>query len=631
MRRSICLFLVLLLAGCGEDGGTGVERGDTIPPAAVQSLTVHRTADDSVTLRWAAPGDDQLVGQASHYEVRYGQEALTEANWESATLIPDPPTPRPSGITDELRVDGLLRGRWYFALKAADEELNWSPLSNVASAEMGDTIPPAMVSDLAVFAFDESSVSLTWTAPGDDGNQRRAAAYDLRHASTPLSEPVWNAATKIEAVPAPGSPGTREMFQVEGLTTGRDYYFALRTIDDGGNLSSISNVVVVTTTSDTIPPSQIADLEVTWATGRTAHLRWTAPGDNDDQGQADEYDLRYSDAPITDETWTHATKATGLSLPAPAGAAESVTIGGLQLDSEYHFALRTADAAGNWSALSNPTSAQTTSLVIYPHGLRGARDPDWEPNGARIAFAGLGDRTNIHLLSVDDAASVQLTDHEESVWAPRWSPDGATLAVVVLRSFFPYADPGIGLMEPIEGADPITISPHGRGAGVSAPSWSPDGTRIVYSASTGMSQPSAILVVDANGGTPDTLFADGSVNVYPDWSPNGDLIAFGSNVSGNFDLWTLPITGGTPTQITHNPSRETSPKWSPDGSRIAFVSDLQSTGDIWMMPAGGGDWIRVTAGPFTAGDPCWSPTGDAIAFTKRDERNNTNIAIQYLP
>lgn len=624
------LSLLVLLTGCGGDGNTGVERGDTLPPGAVRNLTVERTADDSVALHWGAPGDDEYSGRASRYQVRYDDEALSEASWENATLIPDPPAPRTSGITDRLEIGGLLPGRWYFALKAADEELNWSNLSNIATADLGDTIPPGVVSDLAVFAFDASSVSLTWTAPGDDGTQRQAAAYELRHSDNPISETGWDGATRIEVLHAPGNPGTQEMFTVEGLTTGRDYHFALRTVDDGGNRSTISNVVLATTSADTIAPALVNDLEVTFTAGRSVNLRWTASGDNGDQGQAAEYDLRFAAAPLTIETWIQATKANGLPTPTTSGAEESFTVQGLDLDTAYYFALRTADEIGNWSELSNGAFTTTASLVIFPHNLRGVRAPDWEPNGGRIAFVGLSDRSQIHLVSLHEGSSVQLTDHPESVSFPRWAPHGRKLAVVVWRSFFPYAHPGIGLMEPREGADPITISPHGFNAGVSAPSWSPDGARIVYSVSLGINLPSSILVVDANGGTPDTLFSNGWINGSPDWSPDGDEIVFRSDVSGNLELWVLPVRGGSPTQITNSSSIESSPRWSRDGSRIAFISDLAGTRDVWTVSSTGGAWTQVTFGPFEAANPSWSPNDDAIVFGMT-QGETQNIAIQYLP
>ena len=92
------------------------------------------------------------------------------------------------------------------------------------------------------------SITLTWTAPGDDGNTGRAAAYEIRYSDLPISgqdtTSWWNAATSVGSVPAPQSAGARESFTVNGLQTGGVYYFAIRTMDEVPNTSGYSNVAV---------------------------------------------------------------------------------------------------------------------------------------------------------------------------------------------------------------------------------------------------------------------------------------------------------------------------------------------------------------------------------------------------
>lgn len=488
------------------------------------------------------------------------------------------------------------------------------------------------MTDLAVYAFDASSVTLTWTAPGDDGTLGRAAYYDVRYEIGGFPHYWWDA-TWFESRPLPAEPGTRELVKVDGLLPSVPYHFAIRAVDNGGNMGDVSNVVFAPTYSDTIPPARVTDFELTFAAGRSANFRWTAPGDNRAQGQAAEYDLRFSEAPITAENWDEASPATGLPAPTSSGAEETCTAQGLELDTTYHFALRTVDEAGNWSALSNEATATTASLIILPipTGLSFVQTPDWEPNGDRIAFAAVTERTQIHLVSAYGGHSVQLTNHPESVLSPRWAPNGSVLAVVVFRSFFPYSHPGIGLMEPEVGVDPITISPHGFNQGVGFPSWSPDGTRIAYSASSGPNMPAAILVVDVSGGEPDTLLSNGSRIFGLDWSPSGEEIVFSSNAAGaGFNLYVIPVAGRSMTQLTNTPSNETQPRWSPDGSKIVFVSDRDVTSDIWSVPAGGGEWTPITLGPFDAAAPSWSPDGDAITFILT-QGETQELAIKYLP
>ena len=92
------------------------------------------------------------------------------------------------------------------------------------------------------------SITLTWTAPGDDGNVGRAAAYEIRYSDQPISgqdtTSWWNGAASAGVVPAPQTAGARESFTVNGLQTGGVYYFAIRTMDEVPNTSGYSNVSV---------------------------------------------------------------------------------------------------------------------------------------------------------------------------------------------------------------------------------------------------------------------------------------------------------------------------------------------------------------------------------------------------
>lgn len=82
-------------------------------------------------------------------------------------------------------------------------------------------------------------------------------------------------------------------------------------------------------------------------------LRWTAPGDDGTAGTASEYDLRFSTQPIDAFNFDLATRVTSLSAPAPANSPERLRVRGLTRGTTYWFALRTRDATGNWSAVSN--------------------------------------------------------------------------------------------------------------------------------------------------------------------------------------------------------------------------------------------------------------------------------------
>jgi Tol biopolymer transport system component len=66
----------------------------------------------------------------------------------------------------------------------------------------------------------------------------------------------------------------------------------------------------------------------------------------------------------------------------------------------------------------------------------------------------------------------------------------------------------------------------------------------------------------------------------PSWRPDGGKIAFTSNRSGNYDIWTVNPDGTGLTRLTSSSMMEKSPSWSPDGTRIAYISFDPAKG-IW--------------------------------------------------
>ena len=94
----------------------------------------------SITLYWSAPGENGLIGRAVKYDLRYTKNPLTEATWNSATIVAGLAAPRTSGSAESFTISGLdSSASYYFGLKTADKFTNWSPLSNVAYKILGDT------------------------------------------------------------------------------------------------------------------------------------------------------------------------------------------------------------------------------------------------------------------------------------------------------------------------------------------------------------------------------------------------------------------------------------------------------------------------------------------------------------
>ncbi|MBT1708525.1 S8 family serine peptidase [Fulvivirgaceae bacterium PWU5] len=117
-----------------------LQFSDDVAPEAIDDLAVQSTAITSITLTWTAPADSGNHS-ATLYDIRYSTAPITEANFEAATAVSNPPTPALTDSTEVFTVTGLQPGtHYYFAIKSEDFFGNTSPLSNVA--EGTTNLPP---------------------------------------------------------------------------------------------------------------------------------------------------------------------------------------------------------------------------------------------------------------------------------------------------------------------------------------------------------------------------------------------------------------------------------------------------------------------------------------------------------
>jgi hypothetical protein len=86
------------------------------------------------------------------------------------------------------------------------------------------------------------TITLQWTAPGDDGWLGRANSYDIRYSRSPITSTNFAAATKLNLAMLPGVSGTTDRLSIFGLMQETAYYFAVRTKDEAGNWSKVSNI-----------------------------------------------------------------------------------------------------------------------------------------------------------------------------------------------------------------------------------------------------------------------------------------------------------------------------------------------------------------------------------------------------
>lgn len=196
--------------------------------------------------------------------------------------------------------------------------------------------------------------------------------------------------------------------------------------------------------------------------------------------------------------------------------------------------------------------------------------------------------------------------------APKWSPDGRWLAFLRVGSTDtpgPDSKPQLYLL-PMDGGEPRRLTGHHLGAG--APVWSPDSTRIAYTARV----PEAGRYGTAEGVSPDkepprritTLrFREDDIGFTNDRRPHVFVLdPFADEPA--------------PQQVTDGDYDHGMIAWSPDGSRLAFVSDRHAQrdttlySDVFSAAPDGSDLRQVTDTTLAAGWPAFTPDGRGIVF-----------------
>ena len=110
----------------------------------------------------------------------------------------------------------------------------------------------------------DSTATLAWNAPGDDGTSGRATRYEMRYRNVAISgvdtTSWWNAATVVSGMRSPSVAGATDSVSVRGLSPAQTWYFILRTADEVPNWSNFSNVAIRAPYVDATAPGTITDL-----------------------------------------------------------------------------------------------------------------------------------------------------------------------------------------------------------------------------------------------------------------------------------------------------------------------------------------------------------------------------------
>ena len=214
-----------------------------------------------------------------------------------------------------------------------------------------------------------------------------------------------------------------------------------------------------------------------------------------------------------------------------------------------------------------------------------ALSPRISPDGSRVAFSALTKTGwDIMMFSLDLNRLVSFPRMGGTNLSPSWSPDGLKLAFSSSRSGTSeiyVADISGGNLRRMTDSNGPDVSP----------AWNrKTNAQIAFtSGRTGLPQ---IYTMEADG-TNQQRMTDQGYAVSPNWSPNGQFLAFawvrkyGPGEPGSSDIYLMDIASKQWVQLTHDGGHNDSPSWSPDNRHVVFQSNRSGTPEIWSMLADG--------------------------------------------
>ncbi len=263
--------------------------------------------------------------------------------------------------------------------------------------------------------------------------------------------------------------------------------------------------------------------------------------------------------------------------------------------------------------------------------------PEWSPDGATIAFQSTrsGDY-DIYTVPAAGGAVTRLTSWPGDQGQPCYSPDGNNICFT--WRLVPYEDEDVCIMPASGGGSYINFT-NDPGHYDGLPDWSPDGNYIAFGSQRDSPPPpwdiEYIYVQPYPSGAATKVTPGPWDDQCVDWSLDGTELAYSTWVTASTydtDIFRIPSSGGSRVNVTNSHEvQEFMPSWSPDGLYIAYdrYELAENNQDIYIISRNGGTPTRLTKDPGRDWAPAWSPDGTRIAFTSR-RNNNTDIYVLYL-
>jgi Tol biopolymer transport system component len=304
-----------------------------------------------------------------------------------------------------------------------------------------------------------------------------------------------------------------------------------------------------------------------------------------------------------------------------------------------------------------PTAQQQVSVATVPP--RPMQNGD---NRHNLLFSACSERStkpvmlDIFRAHPDGSGATNITVAPQTMeFDPVWSPDGRQIAYAVWDTSGSggkgeYGGNGIYVMNS-DGMGRRRITPNGKAAAYSSPSWSPDGRNLVFCAvrwlentAGGYNSYWSVYRIGADGKGM-TRLREGW---FPSWSPDGRRILLTARIpmgpdKGQRALFLMDFDGKNLKRIISGPTLADGltaataggGSWSPDGKRIIYSAEVgQSTFDLFLANADGSgkpERLTRTSAPWETA-PQWSPDGKYIYYTRRSmgKEEDDSAAVRVI-
>ncbi|HEV7428714.1 MAG TPA: protein kinase [Thermoanaerobaculia bacterium] len=305
---------------------------------------------------------------------------------------------------------------------------------------------------------------------------------------------------------------------------------------------------------------------------------------------------------------------------------ERATTGELSPDGkQLAFSRNEVDSSGRMTSVILAANANGTGVrELLRSDIVALSQPRWSPDQKQIALIGASGRVaqTIVILHPDTKVAQTLATPAKSgeISVPVWTADSRALIYVRAASVEAVVGSTAQIIRHDVASDTTQVigwsSHNGTLADVLA-----DGRIILDVRSPRDNLREIALTAATTTPTERWLTRGNSSDRQPVYSPDGQLVLFSSNRSGNLDLWQMNLAAGSVRKITDDAAEDWDPAFTPDGKKIVWSSGRTGNLEIWMANADGSEAHQVSHDGVDAENPTATADGQWILYNSFNQKH----------